>query len=126
VQPLPFAPDWLAGLGAWRRQVLPVIDMASLYGIACTVDRYFYMVVRVVLSASAENAAAPQEEKQLLRCVLKVSDHISAGQASADCQPAAAEQAGMNPTLINGIFTHKNRLLILPDLRPALSASAED
>lgn len=124
MQPLPFAQDWLAGLCAWRRQVLPVIDMAKLYGLTCVADRYFYMVVRVILSESAENAAGAQEEKQLLRCVLKVSDRISAGGASAACQPVAAEQTGMNPALIKGIFTHENKLLILPDLRPALCATA--
>jgi hypothetical protein len=80
------------------------------------------MVVRVILPAGS--ADAPQEDKLLLRCVLKVSDRISAGEASADCQPAAAEQTGMNPALIKGIFTHENRLLILPDLRPALCAPA--
>ena len=121
-QPLPFAPDWLSGLCAWRRQVLPVIDMASLYDLTYAADRHFYMVVRVILAAASKDAA--QEDKLLLRCVLKVSDRISAGEASADCQPVAAERTGMNPAMIKGIFTHENRLLILPDLRPALCAPA--
>lgn len=124
VMPLPFAPDWLTGLCAWRKQVLPVIDMAALYGITCYVSRYFYIAVRVISSESAENAAGAQQEKQLLRCILKVSDRISAGEASADSLPVSAEQLGMNPALIKGIFTHENRLLILPDLRPALCATA--
>lgn len=122
VQPLPFAPDWLSGLCAWRRQVLPVIDMVSLYGLTCAADRHFHMVVRVILPAESKDAA--QEDKLLLRCVLKVSDRISAGEASADCQPVAAEQTGMNLALIKGIFTHENRLLILPDLRQLCAPAA--
>lgn len=120
VLPLPFAPEWLNGLCAWRHETLPVIDMAVLYDIACTIERHFYLVVRVILSG--ENAAKPQQEKQLRRCVLKVSDQIAAGglELSGHCETAAAEQTGIDTALIRGMFTHEDRLLILPELSPLL------
>jgi hypothetical protein len=94
--------------------------MAVLYDISCTIERYFYLVVRVILAADNADDGDARQAKQLRRCVLKVSDRITAGGTSADCQAAAAELAGMNPALLKGIFTHENRLLILPELSPVL------
>ncbi len=122
VQPLPFAPDWLLGLCAWQQKTLSVIDMASLYGITCTPERHFYLVVRVI--TSTETTDSLQQEKQLLRCVLKVPDQITASEVSNDCRPITAEQLGIAPALIKGIFMLENRLFILPELRPVLCTPA--
>lgn len=109
VRPLPFAPDWLLGLCAWRRQALPVIDPARLHGIRFSPARSLYMVVRVA-----------EEGGGLLRCVLKVADRIAARDLPR--QAAAADTAAddLNPALLKGLFVHEEVLLLVPDLLPAL------
>ena len=111
-------PTWFSGLCVWQKKTLPVIDIANLYNITCTPARHFYLVVRIITTDS------PEQEKQLLRCVLKVPDQISASEATDDCHPVTAEQLGIASALIKGIFTHENRLLILPELRPVLCTPA--
>ncbi|MGX9726952.1 MAG: chemotaxis protein CheW [Candidatus Electronema sp. VV] len=113
VRPLPFAPDWLLGLCAWRQQALPVIDPARLHGIRFTPARSLYMVVRV-----AEDGGG------LLRCVLKVSDRIAARDLPRQAAAADAADGGLNPALLKGLFVHEEVLLLVPDLLPALRPPA--
>lgn len=118
VLPMPFAPDWLLGLCVWRQQTLPVIDAARLYGFDGGPERHLYVVVRAVIPAEAAGS------RKLLRCVLKVSSRIAAHDLPKQCAPASAEESGLDPALVRGIFAHENGLLIVPDLRPALSPAA--
>ncbi|WP_417911201.1 chemotaxis protein CheW [Candidatus Electronema sp. PJ] len=121
VQPLPFAPDWLLGLCAWRRQVLPVLDAAKLYGLDSFTGRSLYLVVRAAAPTGEEDGT-----RKLLRCVLKISSQITARDLPKQCAPASAEESGLNPALVRGLFAHEDGLLIVPDLLPALCPAAAD
>jgi len=113
VLPLPFAPDWLLGLCAWRRQVLPVIDPAKLHGIRFAQARSLYIVVRV-----AEDSGG------LLRCVLKVSDRIAARDLPRQAAAADAAESGLDTALLKGLFAREKELLLVPDLLPVLRPHA--
>lgn len=113
VRPLPFAPDWLLGLCAWRRQALPVLDPARLHGLRCHPARSLYLVVRV-----AEDGGG------LLRCVLKVADRVAARDLPRQAAPADPAAGGLNPGFLKGLFAHEDALLLVPDLLPALRPPA--
>lgn len=115
VQPLPFAPDWLLGLCAWRQQALPVIDAAKLYGLDCAPARALHVVVRAVVPEGDDG-----RPRQLLRCLLKVSSRIAAADLPAGCAAASAEENGFDPALLKGLFASKDGLLLVPDLLPAV------
>lgn len=117
VHPLPFAPDWLLGLSTWRRQVLPVLDAAKLYGFDAAAGRHLYLVLRTA-------APAAEGGRRLLRCLLKIPSQISARELPAQCAASCAAENGLDPALIKGVFAHENGLLIVPDLLPALCPAA--
>lgn len=116
LQPLPFAPAWLPGLCAWRRQALPVVDLARLYGLEPGGGRLLHLVVRTA-------AIMADGQKGLLRCVLRVSGRIAAGEVPPRSTPAAAYQAGLDPVLVKGLFEHEDQLLIVPDLAAVCSGA---
>lgn len=118
VQPLPFAPHWLLGLSVWRQQALPVFDAANLYGFDHVFGRHLYLVLRAAV-------AAEDGGRQLLRCLLRVPGQIAARELPAQCVPASAEENGLAPALVRGVFTHEDSLLIVPDLLPALCPAAD-
>jgi chemotaxis signal transduction protein len=116
VQPLPFAPAWLHGLCAWRKQALPVIDLARLYGLEPGGGRLLHMVVRTV-------GQTADGEKGVLRCVLKAAGRIAAEAAPQHSVSAAPHQAGLDAALVKGMFEHEDRLLIVPDLAAVCSGA---
>jgi chemotaxis signal transduction protein len=116
VQPLPFSADHLLGLCAWRDQILPVIDVAQLYGLQTTRSDggMRYLVVRSVGAAVTENNEAGKTE--IFRCALKVSDQIVTGDLPAGCIGVDAEGTDFAPALVRGIFEREGELIIVPDL----------
>lgn len=120
VQPLPFAPNWLLGLCAWRQQSLPVIDAVKLYELDCALERVLHVVVRTVVPERGDG-----RPRQMLRCLLRVPGHIAASNLPAQCVPASAEESGFAPALVKGVFAYENGLLIVPDLLPALCPAAD-
>jgi chemotaxis signal transduction protein len=120
VQPLPFAPDWLLGLSVWRRQLLPVLDAAKLYGFDPVVGRPLYLVLRTVAPAETKDGS-----RRLLRCLLKVSSQVAAREMSAQPPAVSAVENGIDPNLVTGVFAHEDGLLIVPNLLPALCSAAD-
>ncbi|CAK8721407.1 MAG: CheW-like domain-containing protein [Candidatus Electronema aureum] len=121
VRPLPFAPDWLLGLCAWRRQVLPVVDIAKLHGMSFSADRSLYMVIRLVVPAEDEKE---NSSRRMLRCILKVSDRIAARELPKQCAAAAIEASGLDPALFKGLFAHEDGMMMVPNLLPTLCPPA--
>ncbi|MCI5144739.1 MAG: hypothetical protein D3923_04250 [Candidatus Electrothrix sp. AR3] len=126
VQPLPFAAEWLLGLCAWRQQLLVVINPARLYGIQSVfseeADRY--LVIRTALPTGKKNLQ--EQEKNIFRCILRVPNHIAAGEIPKQCTPIAADKVGIAAaSLTRGIFKHEDGLLIVPDLVSVTCSHAE-
>lgn len=112
IQVLPFAAKYLLGLCAWREQVLPIIDLVSFFGMIPTQKKEDgrYVVVRTV------DKNKKKDIRMILRCVLKVSDHIISGESPTDCKAVLPKQAGFSPVFVKGLFQREKELLILPDI----------
>ena len=129
-QSLPFAPNYLQGLCAWRNQALPIIDPVRFFGLTSprkeTAGRY--IVVRTVSTVntpevlSAETGGNASSAQKILRCVLKVSDQIISGEIAEKCDAVVPKQFGFSSVFVRGLFQSKGEVFILPDLTSILYA----
>ncbi|XOF34379.1 MAG: chemotaxis protein CheW [Candidatus Electrothrix sp. YB6] len=118
VQPIPFAADHMPGLCAWRNQVLPVIDAVRLFGLQplSGEGRTRYLVVRTAVPAAEQNSGAEKERKEILRCVLRISDQIGGGNSPPDCIAVSPQSTGIRSVFVRGLFQREDELFIVPDL----------
>ncbi|MCI5123986.1 MAG: hypothetical protein D3925_05805 [Candidatus Electrothrix sp. AR5] len=118
IQTLPFAPEYLLGLCAWREQVLPIIDLVRFFGLRSSgkEEEGRYLVVRTVDTVSSENNGNISSEKMIRRCVLKVSDQIISGDIPTNSEAVYPKQAGFVPVFVRGLFRGEKELFILPDI----------
>ncbi len=118
VQPVPFAADHMPGLCAWRNQVLPVIDAVRLFGLQplSGEGRTRYLVVRTAVPAAEQNSGTEKEIKEILRCVLKVSDQIGGGNSPPGCIAVSSKSTGIRSVYVRGLFQREGELFIVPDL----------
>jgi len=109
-RPLPFAPDYLAGLCFWRQRILPVIDIQKQHGLqSVTVDSDTrYLVVRAVVPIT--------KGTEIKRYVLKVSGQIVTAEIPESCSSVTKDLAGIDTSLTRGIFECGDELMIVPDL----------
>ncbi|CAK8710521.1 Chemotaxis signal transduction protein [Candidatus Electrothrix gigas] len=123
IQMLPFAAEYLLGLCAWRENVLPIIDLVSFFGMIPTQKKEDarYVVVRTVDKNK-------KDVRMILRCVLKVSDHIISGESPTDCKAVLPKQAGLQagfaPIFVRGLFQREKELFILPDIAAILHSNS--
>ena len=125
IQALPFAGEYLVGLCVWREQVLPVIDLISFFGITRSQkeEQQRYVVVRAVNTASQAPETKDGVNNMILRCILRVSDHIISGDMPAHCEVVAPQQADLAPFFVHGLFQGENELFILPDIAAILHSN---
>ncbi|MCI5227480.1 MAG: hypothetical protein D3918_12680 [Candidatus Electrothrix sp. AX2] len=80
-----------------------------------------YVVVRTVDKNK-------KDVRMILRCVLKVSDHIISGESPTDCKAVLPKQAGLQagfaPIFVRGLFQREKELFILPDIAAILHSNS--
>lgn len=128
IQALPFAPEYFLGLCAWREQVLPIIAPDRFFGLSPQgqdgQDSGRYVVVRTVDTKMTDDDSGRGAEKRILRCVLKVSERIVSGEASAQCETVHPERVGLPSVFIRGLFFGETELFILPDLTAIIRSNS--
>ncbi|MCI5128262.1 MAG: hypothetical protein D3907_07115, partial [Candidatus Electrothrix sp. AUS3] len=69
-----------------------------------------------------------KDVRMILRCVLKVSDHIISGESPTDCKAVLPKQAGLQagfaPIFVRGLFQREKELFILPDIAAILHSNS--
>ncbi|MGB5685037.1 MAG: chemotaxis protein CheW [Candidatus Electrothrix sp.] len=130
IQTLPFASDYLLGLCAWRKQVLPIIDLVRFFGLHSSgkeaeKEEGRYLVVRTVDTVSPENESNLPSAKMILRCVLKVSDQIISGDVPTEYEAVYPKQAGFIPFFVRGLFRGEKELFILPDIAAIIHSNSQ-
>jgi len=126
IQMLPFAPEYLLGLCAWREQALPIIDLVRFFGLSSSEKEggERYLVVRTVDTISPGDDGNFRSEKVILRCVLKVSDQIISEDIPADCEPLYPKQVGFAPIFVRGLFRGEKEVFILPDITAIIRSNS--
>lgn len=118
VQPVPFASEALLGLGAWREQVLPILDPIHFLGLYSEEKEKEgrYLVVRTVGIAPPDNEQGKSSVKIIERCILKVSDQIMSGDIPTTYEVAGSHMLDRGASFVRGLFWGEKDLFILPDL----------
>ena len=126
IQALPFVPEYFLGLCAWREQVLPIIAPDRFFGLRSQEKggEGRYVVVRTVDTGVTADGSKRGSGKKILRCVLKVSDQIITGEASAQCKAVHPERVGLPSVFIRGLFLGETDLFILPDLTAIIHSNS--
>ena len=107
LNPLPFAPDFLSGICNWRGHVAPVVDLEQRFGFVQKdkTSKGRHLVIRMGTT-----------EREMLRCVVRVTNQIHTLDVSASSVPVSADQIGVDPSLVMGAFREKEDFYIVPDL----------
>jgi chemotaxis signal transduction protein len=113
IHPVPFSPDFLLGVSVWNKQILPVVDAFSRYGIrksqsSLINDSEHYVVVKMVNKIKGE--------KQLSRGVLKIPRQIMTIKIPDSSSAVDIEAYNLDKSIIKGTYEYEDDLIIVPDL----------
>ncbi len=115
IQPLPFPPLFLLGLYNWRGHLLPVIDLENRFQWSAGKEKGHdrYLVLRT-------GERGRKSGKQMLRCVVRVSDQIRTRDGSISCTPAEMKNLAIPAPLVRAAYENDDAVFVVPDLQTIL------